>query len=151
MHTRGKAGSSRGLGIRAWRQGSPAHRGQVATRDHQQSWAEPRPHLLQSTSLLPPPWAHAPQDYPAFRGRSLDCNTPDPIAVPSRGVPESLCFSGLGRAATRCSEDRSGVKQTLAKPWLTLQEPATCEGAKEENAHGAVCGHAPACSAGTLL
>lgn len=31
-------------------------------------------------------------------------------------------------------EDRSGVKQTLAKPWFALRVPATCKGAWEENA-----------------
>lgn len=113
-------------------------------RGHQQSWTEPTPHLLPSISRLPPPCVQAPHGDVAFGGRSLDCNTPDHIIIPSWGVPNPLCFSRLGRAATRCSEGYSKVKQTPVKPQLALQAPAMRKGAQEENAHGAVCGCAPA-------
>lgn len=83
--------------------------------------------------LLPAPW-----DSAASRGRS--CNTPDPIAIPN-----PLCFSRLGWAATGCSGGCSGVKQTPAKSWLALQAPAPCQRAPEGNASGAACGRAPAC------
>jgi len=69
---------------------------QAAAQGHQQSWAEPRPRLLQSTGLLPPPCTHAPQDCAAVGGRSLDYNTPDAVTIPSQGVLSPPCFYRVG-------------------------------------------------------
>lgn len=107
-----------------------------------------RDHVSSRAPACRPLPAHSTPGDAAFGGRSLDRDTPHSVAVPSQGVPNPPCFSWLGRAVARCSEDSGRVEQTLAKPWLALQHANR----PRSRMHVEVCVAEPLLSpAGTLL